>query len=396
MEKLRRNRWKIFGIVLICTMLDIIAHQFGPDVFNVVGIPQSIIVKNGLFIPAVIIMFLITFGVLAVIFVLIQDNLQGTKIFKGFIYGLSFGCLWFIGMIEASLILGTPLKNELFTGMADGLPIILMGLLLGVFTGTDTAKNNIKKRSNENIISIFVITIFYVVGRYSSYTIIHIDSAYSTKPCATFLWTVGIGLWVGVMYWLLKQGLKGYSPIKRALMFGGLIYGTDWLLYNFFIPLFFETSLVDLLLRAGIDIVFVIVGVFMFEKFVHTSKLALNIAQSNTGIIIIIILLSGCAIAPIIGGSVNQNKLVDGNYQGSYKAGLNNAVVEVTIKNNRIDHIEIVKHDAWKGKKAEPIILLRIIKNQSTKVDAVTGATNSSRVIMNAVQKAIEKSYSNQ
>ena len=122
----------------------------------------------------------------------------------------------------------------------------------------------------------------------------------------------------------------------------------------------------------------------------------MNIAQSNTGIIIIIILLSGCAIAPIIGGSVNQNKLVDGNYQGSYKAGLNNAVVEVTIKNNRIDHIEIVKHDAWKGKKAEPIILLRIIKNQSTKVDAVTGATNSSRVIMNAVQKAIEKSYSNQ
>jgi uncharacterized protein with FMN-binding domain len=37
----------------------------------------------------------------------------------------------------------------------------------------------------------------------------------------------------------------------------------------------------------------------------------------------------------------------------------------------------------------------RIIAQQSTRVDAVSGATNSSRVIMNAVQRAIEKAYQN-
>jgi len=86
---------------------------------------------------------------------------------------------------------------------------------------------------------------------------------------------------------------------------------------------------------------------------------------------------------------------VDGVYEGSYRGGPNKALVKVTIKDNTIVNIEIAEHKALKGKKAELPILKRIIENQSTDVDAVSGATNSSRVIMNAVQKAIEKAYQN-
>jgi uncharacterized protein with FMN-binding domain len=86
---------------------------------------------------------------------------------------------------------------------------------------------------------------------------------------------------------------------------------------------------------------------------------------------------------------------MDGVYEGSYKGGPNKALVKVTIKDNTIVHIQIVEHWALKGKKAELPILKRIIERQSTKVDAVSGATNSSRVIMNAVQRAIEKAYEN-
>lgn len=114
-------------------------------------------------------------------------------------------------------------------------------------------------------------------------------------------------------------------------------------------------------------------------------------------IVILCLLLGSCATTkvdtPIIGGPVEAKKLVDGVYEGQYKGGLNEAVVNVTINNQKIDKIEIVKHNAWKGKKAEPIIPQRIINQQSTAVDAVTGATNSSKVIMNAVQNAIEKAY---
>jgi hypothetical protein len=268
MEKLKRNQWKIIRIVLICTLFDIIVHYFGPDTLNT-GLPKSVIVKNGLLIPAAILLFFITFGALAGIFVLIQDTLPGTKFHKGLLYGLSFGGLWFIGMFEPGL---SPLWLSFFSGLADGLPILLLGILLGVFTATDTG-HNLEQRAAKPMLSIFAVALLYIIGRYFSYAIIHIDSAYSSLPFATFFWTVGMGLWVGVMVQLLKQGVKGNSPLKRALMFGGLIYGTDWLLYNLFMLLFFEISLADLVLRTGTDAIFVSAGVFIFERFVHLSKM---------------------------------------------------------------------------------------------------------------------------
>ena len=103
------------------------------------------------------------------------------------------------------------------------------------------------------------------------------------------------------------------------------------------------------------------------------------------------VLLSGCAQTPVIGAPLDHVKLVDGIYEGSYKAWPNSALVKVEIRGNTIMGIEIVEHRAWKGKKSESLISERIIRNQSTNVDAISGATNSSRVIMNAVQKAIEK-----
>jgi uncharacterized protein with FMN-binding domain len=87
---------------------------------------------------------------------------------------------------------------------------------------------------------------------------------------------------------------------------------------------------------------------------------------------------------------------VDGTYEGSYREGPNSALVKVTIQSNRIIGIEIVEHQAWRGKQAESTVLNRILEAHSTDVDAVSGATNSSRVIMNAVHRAVEKAYYDQ
>ncbi len=117
--------------------------------------------------------------------------------------------------------------------------------------------------------------------------------------------------------------------------------------------------------------------------------------QFFTGIAFLICgtIFFSCAPIPVIGASVDPAKLRDGTYKGSYRGGPNKAVVNVTIKDNSIVHIKIIQHQAWKGKKAEVSIVERIIARQSTRVDAVSGATNSSHVIMNAVQRAIEKAY---
>jgi uncharacterized protein with FMN-binding domain len=106
-------------------------------------------------------------------------------------------------------------------------------------------------------------------------------------------------------------------------------------------------------------------------------------------------ILISCAPTAAIGRPVDSAILVDGTYKGSYRGGPNKAIVEVTIKDNSIVNINIIQHQAWRGKKAEETVVERIIAHQSTRVDAVSGATNSSYVIMNAVQLALEKAYPN-
>jgi len=109
-------------------------------------------------------------------------------------------------------------------------------------------------------------------------------------------------------------------------------------------------------------------------------------------IILLISIISGCTGTPKIGGPINSENIKDGIYRGSYRGGRNMATVEITIRDGKLIEINLIKHIAvWKGRVAEYFILPRIIEYQSTDVDAVSGATNSSHVIMNAVYKALEK-----
>jgi len=83
-------------------------------------------------------------------------------------------------------------------------------------------------------------------------------------------------------------------------------------------------------------------------------------------------------------------ELKDGVYEGEYDAGYIYAKVSVTIENGRIRDIKILKHNNERGASAE-LIIENIIKEQSTRVDAVSGATNSSLVIIKAIENALEK-----
>jgi uncharacterized protein with FMN-binding domain len=80
----------------------------------------------------------------------------------------------------------------------------------------------------------------------------------------------------------------------------------------------------------------------------------------------------------------------DGIYIGSYSAFPVSVEVRVTIKNHFIVNIELLKHDNGQGQGAE-IIPENVIEAQSLKVDSVSGATYSSKVILKAIQNAILK-----
>lgn len=88
--------------------------------------------------------------------------------------------------------------------------------------------------------------------------------------------------------------------------------------------------------------------------------------------------------------NMNLKNISDGNYVGEYDVGYIYAKVEVNIKSGKIMKVTLLEHRNERGKKAETITDT-IVNQQKIKVDAVSGATNSSKVIMKAVENAISE-----
>lgn len=87
--------------------------------------------------------------------------------------------------------------------------------------------------------------------------------------------------------------------------------------------------------------------------------------------------------------NVDLSTIDDGTYEGSYKTFPITVVLNVTIKDHKIENIKIIKHDTGKGKRAETITN-DVIDNQSIEVDTIAGATYSSKVILKAIEDALE------
>jgi uncharacterized protein with FMN-binding domain len=85
------------------------------------------------------------------------------------------------------------------------------------------------------------------------------------------------------------------------------------------------------------------------------------------------------------------SKTNDGVYSGSYKVFPVVAEVKVTVKNHKISNIELVKHENGKGSSAE-ILPGKVVEAQSLDVDIISGATYSSKVILKAIENALNSS----
>ncbi|MBU1740828.1 MAG: hypothetical protein KKC37_04725 [Proteobacteria bacterium] len=261
--------WKVVAITLVATAVSLIFHAIGPRLKY--DFPPSFFVRQGLFVPAASILLAVTFGALAAVFVLIQADMTGTRLRKGLRFGLLFAGLWLVAMVEMSLIFGSPLAHELYTGAADGLGIVILGILLGRFAATDS-RPAAAKLPERGLVMILVTALFFVCGRYFAYAVLGLQSVYATKPLSTLAWTIGVGLCIGVMSWLLVPGPKADSTVKRALWFGGLVFGIVWTLGTIFIVVFLDISLGAVILRAAVDALSVTVGVWAAQVAAATIR----------------------------------------------------------------------------------------------------------------------------
>ncbi|SLM32353.1 conserved exported hypothetical protein [Desulfamplus magnetovallimortis] len=110
----------------------------------------------------------------------------------------------------------------------------------------------------------------------------------------------------------------------------------------------------------------------------------------------VFIALSGCSlmkykkkIASTEIEKINLESIKDGEYEGFYDVYYLNARVAVKVEDNKIVSIELIEHkyDRYSG---EPMIQ-QVLDNQSLDVDAISGATNSCKTVLKAIEIALSK-----
>ncbi|MFA4905145.1 MAG: FMN-binding protein [Candidatus Margulisiibacteriota bacterium] len=117
----------------------------------------------------------------------------------------------------------------------------------------------------------------------------------------------------------------------------------------------------------------VAVGIFMYRLATMASSIEAQSAQLT---------------------KVDLRKVMDGTYTGSAGNFVVTAKVEVEVKNHRIKKITILDQKCGPGYEARDTVG-RMLKAQSPKVDAVTGASSSSRTLMLAVDQALKQGLKN-
>lgn len=88
--------------------------------------------------------------------------------------------------------------------------------------------------------------------------------------------------------------------------------------------------------------------------------------------------------------NIDITQVKDGIYEGDYESGMVRAAVRVEVKDKKITSINILEHKNKMGEKAETLLDL-ITEKQTLSVDTVSGATQSSRVILKAIEVALTK-----
>lgn len=113
---------------------------------------------------------------------------------------------------------------------------------------------------------------------------------------------------------------------------------------------------------------------------VLAAKTALNKMESN---------LEGLLQIEVT--DIDLSLIADGTYPGEYSAMPVSAKVSVTIKDHRITNIDLLEHNNGQGSGAEVIPSI-VVDKQTLQIDTISGATYSSKVILKAIENALQSS----
>lgn len=239
-------------------------------------VDPSVVADAGLLIPAFILYAIIAYIVMGYSFTMVEKRLPWTKMKKGIAYGLLFGLIWVAYLFEPiPLGEGTSFVELLGYPIADGVSVLLLGILLGHFVATEQEVSN--RTSTGGLSALLFVPLIMLVIRLFEYVIVDIYSSFDDRTLDTIIWVVVTGLCVGIVYCLIRPGLPTETASGRAVAFGVFFFGIPITFVNFFVVLALDVDIADMGLRTAMDILAVILGVLIVEKIQSRSLTVISV-----------------------------------------------------------------------------------------------------------------------
>jgi uncharacterized protein with FMN-binding domain len=114
-------------------------------------------------------------------------------------------------------------------------------------------------------------------------------------------------------------------------------------------------------------------------------------------LVLVMFALAGCMSREVVETramtikSIDLAGVRDGQYEGEYSYGSFTYAVNVHVQSHKILEIGILKNRDTKHAKMAETVRDRILEQQKNDVDAVSGATTTSKAFLKAVENALSK-----
>ncbi|BFN38338.1 FMN-binding protein [Fidelibacter multiformis] len=114
-----------------------------------------------------------------------------------------------------------------------------------------------------------------------------------------------------------------------------------------------------------------------------------------SGLMVLFLLLTSCArkelteVRTMEIQPIPLQAIPDGRYEGRFTYSNFEYAVEVLVENHQITGIRVLQNRTSDYAKKAEGVLEKVVKEQKTNVEAVTGATTTSKALLKAVENAL-------
>lgn len=210
----------------------------------------SIFVENGTMPVAFTIYGIFAYAVIAAMFLIVKNQLNGNRIIKGLKYAIACCLIWIVYLLEP--LPHVALIDKFTYPLADSCALLVLGVLSGLLLCENKINEN-NRKLKLRLIPTITISVCFVIGRVIQYSIINIYSSYTDNKVATIAWCVITGIVISIVLQWLNNKTAIANRFVRIILVGAVLFGADLLLFNFFMPLVFDADIPDLIVRTCID-----------------------------------------------------------------------------------------------------------------------------------------------